>query len=366
MGSGKQFHRPTVIGYDYQLFMKFTLSDISSWDQKYRIRFINSISGYKSVNLIGTRNPKGQTNVAIFNSVVHIGASPPLIGFVMRPVTVERHTYANIIETGTYTINHVHKSFLKQAHFTSASFASDESEFDKCNLTAEYLDDFPAPFVGESKIKIGLALREDILIRSNGTRLIIGEIQNISVADEIIEADGQLDLEAAHTVCVTGLNQYSSVSKFTKLGPAYAEHLPDFRSKERPDNVVFDKESQSYNSNLLPYGTNIGAPKITGTGVTAWKNASISNFNHSFSNKIDSLKKTYQQLIEEYHLNEMLYQAKISFEPIVGQVYYLYLDKNRDERFLSLVPPSSWKMEHLGSFRLNHDKIWERVTGNAT
>jgi flavin reductase (DIM6/NTAB) family NADH-FMN oxidoreductase RutF len=345
--------------------MNFSAKDILNWEQKYRIKFINSISGYKSVHLIGTQNAKEQTNLAIFNSIVHIGASPALIGFVMRPVTVERHTYANILEVGSYTINHVHKSIVRNAHFTSASFPQNESEFEACNLTPQYHEDFPAPFVMESKIKFGLTLREDILIKENGTRLIIGEIQNIIIDEEIIEPDGQLDLERALDVCVTGLNQYSSVSKFKKFDIARVDQVPNLKAKERSDNVVFDNASQSYNSSLLPYGTNIGAPKITDTGIVAWKNTSISSFNHTFNNKIESLKKNYQKLIDEYHLNEMLYQAKIGFEPIVGQVYFLYLDKNQDERFLSLIPPSSWKMELVGAFKLNHEKIWEKVETNV-
>lgn len=341
--------------------MTFTLTDILAWDQKYRIRFINSISGYKAVHLIGTQNSAGQTNLAIFNSIVHIGASPPLIGFILRPVTVERHTYANILETGCYTINHVHKSFVRNAHYTSASFSKNESEFDACNLTAQKLDNFSAPFVKESRIKFGLTLKEDILIKENDTRLIVGEIQNIVIDEQVVEADGQLDLEVAQDVCVTGLNNYSSVSKFKKFSQAYVDAIPNFKLKERPDNVVFDNDSQSYNANLLPYGTTIGSPRITETGVVAWKNTSISTFNHAFSDKIESLKKNYEKLIDEYSLNEMIYRSKISFEPIIGHTYHLYLNENEEERFLSLVPPASWKMKHIGSFKLNHEKIWERA-----
>jgi len=336
-------------------------SDIVNWEQKYRIRFINSISGYKGVHLIATQNSTGQTNVAIFSSIVHIGASPALIGFIMRPVTVDRHTYSNIVATGSYTINHVHKSFLKNAHFTSASFPQNESEFDTCALDEQYLEGFSAPFVAQSKLKFGLTLKEDILIQSNGTRLIIGEIQHILIDEGMIEPDGQLDLEKANDVCVTGLNQYSSVAKFRKFDAAYVDNLPNFQKKERPDNVVFDQETQSYHSHLLPYGTNIGAPKITPTGVTAWKNSATSTFNHAFANKIELLKKNYEQLIDEYKLNEMLYQAQISFEPIIGQVYHLYQDDGHDEQFLSLIPPDSWNMKYIGSFSLNHEKVWQRV-----
>lgn len=341
--------------------MTFDLKDIQGWDREYRIRFINSISGYKSVHLVGTRNTAGKTNLAIFNSIVHLGASPPLVGFIVRPLTEYRHTYRNLLETGYYTINHVHKSFLRQAHYTAARFAADESEFEKCGLDEAYLEGFQAPFVGESKIKFGLKLKEDITVQENGTHLVVGEIQHILIDDRAVEADGQLDLEAVHDVCVTGLNQYSSLSKFKKLPAARVEDLPDFKRKERPDNVVFDSSSQVYNAGLLPYGTNIAAPRIAETGVSHWKNSSISSFNHTFADKIDSLKSDYQRLIDEYKVNEMLYQAKMNFEPIVGQVYHLYLDTNNDQKFLSLIPPSEWKKEFIGSYKLNHEKVWQKV-----
>lgn len=341
--------------------MKFDLNDILGWDKKYRIRFINAISGYKAVHLIGTRDAAGRTNLAIFNAVVHLGAAPPLIGFILRPITEDRHTYHNLLETGYYTINHVHKSFLRKAHYTSAKFDKGVSEFETCGLEEEYIEGFAAPFVSESKIKFGLKLVEDITVQANGTHLVVGEIQHVLVDEQALEADGQLDLEAVNDVCVTGLNQYSSVAKFKKLPPAYVEELPDFKVKERPDNVVYDSATQTYNAGLLPYGTNIAAPRIVETGVSHWKNASISSFNHTFTSKIEALKNDYQRLIDEYNINEMLYQAKMNFEPIVGQVYHLYLDTNNDQKFLSLIPPTSWKKEFLGSYKLNHEKVWEKV-----
>lgn len=342
--------------------MKFDLQQILEWEKKYRIKCINSISGYKSVHLVGTENSKGQTNLALFNSIVHVGSDPPLIGLVMRPLTVERHTYSNIMENGCYTLNHVHKSFLPQAHYTSASFAREVSEFEACHLSEERLEDFAAPFVKESKVKMGLKLLENLLINQNGTRFLVGEIQHILIDEEIMDVDGQLDLEKVQDVCVTGLNQYSSVSKFKRLEPARVESLPNFGKKERADNVAFDKTTQTYNSSLLPYGTSIGAPHIAATGLSAWKNSSISHFNHTFNSKIETLRKNYQKLIEEYQLNEMVYQSKIGFEPIIGEVYHLYVGGNQDEKFLSLIPPNTWNKEHVGSFKLNHEKIWEQVT----
>ena len=271
--------------------MKITKREVEAWEKKYRLKFINSISGYKGVHLIGSENSSGKTNLAIFNSLVHIGSSPPMVGFIMRPLSAQRNTYTNIKENGYYTINHVHKSFLNQAHYTSANFPADVSEFDVCNLRSERIADFPAPFVEESKVKFGLSLKEDIEIAANGTHLMIGLIEYIMVDDEAIGIDGQLDLSVVNDVCVTGLNQYSSASKFKNLPYARIDEVPDFKTKERPDNVVFDNDSQTYNANILPYGTNIGAPSIITTEQSSWKNISINKFNHNLNTKLMFSKK---------------------------------------------------------------------------
>ena len=60
-------------------------ADLANMDNRHRVNFINSLSGYKSANLIGTSSRKNEDNLAIVSSVVHLGA-PSLIGFIMRPV----------------------------------------------------------------------------------------------------------------------------------------------------------------------------------------------------------------------------------------------------------------------------------------
>lgn len=347
--------------------MKAKKEDIENWESSYRIKLINSLSGYKGVHLIGTKSKDGHSNLGLFNSLVHISAEPPRIGFIMRPLTVQRHTYENIVESDYFTINHVHNAFLEKAHFTSAKFDTEESEFEKCNLTEEYADNFYAPFVGESNIQIGLKFIEDIEIKASGGRLIVGEIQLIKTEDAYIQEDGQLDLEQAEDISVTGLNQYSSVKKLINLPLAQKEDLPDFNKKKRPDNVVYDEKSQSYNASILPYGTNIGAPAIVSNDLSTWKNRGIHGFNHVLKSKIDDIKEEYGNLVKAFDTNEMLYNAKYEFEPIIGEVYHLYQKDNSKEQFLSIIPPATWKKKHIGSFSLNSNKVWKEVqaTNNA-
>jgi len=104
-------------------------AQIMDMEQRKRAQLINSTSGFRSVALIGTIDTKGQTNLAIFNSIVHIGSNPPLLGFIMRPDSVERHTLSNIMGTGYYTINHIHQKMYEQAHQTSARYPKSEDGF---------------------------------------------------------------------------------------------------------------------------------------------------------------------------------------------------------------------------------------------
>ena len=81
-----------------QVQESYHFDELMNLDQSIRINLINSLVGFRSVCLIGTINQKNISNLAIFNSIVHIGASPPLIGFVVRPDCVDRHTLSNILE----------------------------------------------------------------------------------------------------------------------------------------------------------------------------------------------------------------------------------------------------------------------------
>jgi flavin reductase (DIM6/NTAB) family NADH-FMN oxidoreductase RutF len=200
--------------------MIFTKQNILEVEKPYRTNFINALSGFKSANLVGTISKEGKTNLAIFSSVIHVGANPPLIGFLMRPVSVERHTYTNIKETGYFTINHINKEIFKQAHQTSARYEKDFSEFDECGLTPEYKETIKAPYVKESNIKIGCRFVEEHEIKFNGTIFIVGEIVEIILPDDVVAKDGYVDIKKAGTIVISGLDGYHETKRIARLSYA--------------------------------------------------------------------------------------------------------------------------------------------------
>ncbi|MFZ9215397.1 MAG: flavin reductase family protein [Sediminibacterium sp.] len=199
--------------------MNTTLSNaqIMDMEQRKRAQLINSISGFRSVALIGTIDTQGQTNLAIFNSIVHIGSNPPLLGFIMRPDSVERHTLTNIMETGFYAINHINSSMYEKAHQTSARYPKTMSEFDATQLTPLFKEGFVAPFVNESHIQIGMEFKECIPISINQTSMIIGEIKWIHYPDHCLSEDGFLDIEKAGTITSAGLDSYHTTQVLKRL-----------------------------------------------------------------------------------------------------------------------------------------------------
>ena len=206
----------------------YNISDIDSWERFYRANFINSLTGFKSVSLIGTVNEEGQANLAIFSSIVHIGSNPALIGYINRPIEAAPHTIANIKATKVYTINHVHPSFVEKAHQTSAKYAADTSEFDAVGLTPEWRENIEAPFVKESRIKYALALQEIIPITLNNTFLVIGKVMSVHILEDILGDDGFLHLDKSDTICCNGADGYYT----TELSGRYTYSKPGIVPKK--------------------------------------------------------------------------------------------------------------------------------------
>lgn len=197
-----------------------SFDDIEQMEQRVRARLINSLSGFKSANLVATVSEDGHNNLAIVSSCFHLGASPALMGMVIRPDSVPRDTLSNIEQMGCYTINHVSADIYRQAHQTSARYAAEVSEFDKVGLSAEFVDGIEAPFVAQSQLKFSLELREVLPLAINGTTLVIGEITSIFVADSALKADGYVDIEALASVAVSGLDSYHQTRRLARLSYA--------------------------------------------------------------------------------------------------------------------------------------------------
>lgn len=188
--------------------MKISLEDILAQDAHYRRAFMNTLPGPRTAHLIGTKGHKGNENLGVFNTVVHLQAAPPMMGFVLRPLTVPRETFHNILASRHYTINTVHGGWLDKAHQCSANYPVGISEFEAVGLTPRYTEEIKAPYVAESPVQIGLEYVEHHQL-AGGTTFVIGKVLEVIINEsEAIAPSGHINHELLATMTVAGLDRY--------------------------------------------------------------------------------------------------------------------------------------------------------------
>ena len=211
--------------------------DLELMPQRRRGRLVNSLSGFKSANLIGTASDSSRLNLCIVSSVVHLGSDPALLGVVFRPpVDRERgsHTYWNIRETGCFTINHVVAEQTLKAHQASARYPHETSEFDELGFTPVFRCGFEAPAVEESPVRIGLERADEWEIPQNRCRFVVGQIRWVEFPEKAWCTDGYLDLESLDVAALSSLDGYHRTRKMHRL--AYAK--PDVEHPEAMEDFM--------------------------------------------------------------------------------------------------------------------------------
>ena len=208
----------------------YTIAEMAGWERFYRANFLNSISGFKPLNLIATVDEQGMSNLGLFSNIVHLGADPALVGFVNRPREAAPHTLGNIERGKFYTINHVHPAILERAHQCSAKYPDGVSEFAETGLTEEWINGLPVPYVRESLVRYALELVQVNPIPMNGTFFVIGRVVQAQLDLTLVSADGFIDISRADSLVSTGLDAYGRVSALAR----YRYAKPDKASEQIP------------------------------------------------------------------------------------------------------------------------------------
>jgi flavin reductase (DIM6/NTAB) family NADH-FMN oxidoreductase RutF len=197
--------------------MMLKKEDIEALEQRYRTTFINSLAGFRQAVLVGTQSKEGYNNLAIFNSLIHLGANPALFGLINRPDSVQRDTLQNIIDTKEYTLNYVYAADYKKAHQTSARYDKGVSEFEQVGFDPIFKAPCKAPFVEQAAVKIAMQLQDIIPIPANGTILIVGSIMEVDLDATLIGNDGFVALSDAEILISQGLDAYFTSKPLGRL-----------------------------------------------------------------------------------------------------------------------------------------------------
>lgn len=130
--------------------------------------------------------------------------------------------------------------------------------------------------------------------------------------------------------------------------------------EKKPDAVVWSKED-GYDAKFRSYPTSVSSPSFDLPNIPKIKNIAAKKMYDVFDRERLELLEKAEKLYEEYNISIMVWESKISFEPIVGSKYHLY-DFN-GVKTLSLISPNEWNRseQFIDSFILNHDNKWIKI-----
>ena len=131
-----------------------------------------------------------------------------------------------------------------------------------------------------------------------------------------------------------------------------------------------DKDKVAENPHLLPYAHTVGGAVIKPVDEGAVKGKAVRAMEQQTDMQMDQIKQQIELLAEQAktiqrrkEVSEMIYDASMSFEPLIGHVYHLY-QKEDESTILSLVSPEEWGRSKtfrrfVATVRLLADHTWD-------
>jgi hypothetical protein len=133
-------------------------------------------------------------------------------------------------------------------------------------------------------------------------------------------------------------------------------------------NVIYYHKQMS----VLPYSTSVSGAVIRPTQEGVIRHKALTAMEEQTNMQLTQIRQQIellalqaQEIQKRKELSMLIYSAKLSFTPVIGQTYYLY-EKKDDSHFLSLVSPKEWGgagpfKKCVASVKLLADHTWMEI-----
>ncbi len=123
---------------------------------------------------------------------------------------------------------------------------------------------------------------------------------------------------------------------------------------------------------VLPYASAASGALVKPTEDGVIRNKALSAMEEQTNMQLDQIRRQIellalqaQEIQMRKELSMIIYNAKLSFSPVVGSVYYLY-QKNDDTHFLSMIGPQQWSKgsaykNYIAQVKLLADHTWAEM-----
>jgi flavin reductase (DIM6/NTAB) family NADH-FMN oxidoreductase RutF len=176
---------------------------------------------------VSSVSPAGVVNLAPFSFFNGVAASPPTLMFstVNRRDGSPKDTVRNVEATGQFVVNVVSHDLRVPMNATSEELPYDQSELDACGLTAVPSDRVRPPRIAGVKAAFECERHQIVKVGEGplAANIVIGRILIIHVADEVLDANGNVDPRVLDTIGRMGGEGYTRTTDLFYL-PRPAAH----------------------------------------------------------------------------------------------------------------------------------------------
>jgi hypothetical protein len=126
-------------------------------------------------------------------------------------------------------------------------------------------------------------------------------------------------------------------------------YLKIIQEGAKPDGIKFSN-TEIYHKQLsvMPYSTSVGGAVIKPTEEGVIKHKALTSMEEQTNMQLDQIRKQIellaiqaQEIQMRKELSMIIYNAKLSFVPVIGHTYFLY-EKKDDSHILSLISPKEY------------------------
>ncbi len=123
---------------------------------------------------------------------------------------------------------------------------------------------------------------------------------------------------------------------------------------------------------VLPYSTSVGGAVIKATEEGVIRHKALSAMEEQTNMQLQQIRKQIellalqaQEIQMRKELSMIIYNAKLSFSPVIGSIYYLY-EKHDGSHFVSMVSPKEWGSagpfkNFIAGVKLLADHTWVEI-----
>lgn len=177
----------------------------------------------RPIGWLSTVSADGVANLAPYSQWQNLTFDPPMVMFAANqyPDGRRKDTVVNAEETGWFVWNMATWDLRRAVNVTAMAVPADEDEFERAGVGKAPCVDAPGPRVAESPCHFECRYLSTHRLRGSSAvgwvDVVYGEVVRIHVQDEVIGADGKLDIPRIQPIARMGYYDYAVVREVFEM-----------------------------------------------------------------------------------------------------------------------------------------------------